>query len=340
MIRISKSDLRILKALPRALNYSEISREAGFSQPYVSNKIKSMKNRFDFVFKVDFWSMSLLPLVVVTEYEPDLLRKTEKHIPYLRTIRLMYRGLKKRLLIELLPPRDRADEVLDTLGVEPLEVYRLRFEVMWRPDKDGLAESRDNRLVVRLERLSEVYRKCREYREAERRIVRPDDIDMVILWKKMDFPFIPLASIGRVLDISQQLISYHFRHHVLSQWMYNGVRVKSFLEPAPLLFIRIDVSAPRYALKLLELAMKLPYTYSAFVTYDMPKSALALLRIPCNDYPSILSQLSKMEGLEDLEVLGLVELEPAVKSDYPFEPGALLKIFTSRSRREIRVIEV
>ncbi len=338
MIRLTKSDFRILRALPRSLNYSEISRKAGFSQPYVSGRIRNMRTKFDFVFRVDFWSMSLQPLLIISEYSETFVARAKKEgFQYVYTVEVAYKSLEKLLLVDILAPRDEADEIVESLGLKVREVLRKRYEVMWRPDKSDLVELVDGKLVVRIDKLSEVYEKCEEYREAERRVVQADKIDMLILWKKMEHPFLPLASIGRKLGISQQLVSYHFRHHVLGQWIYNGVRVKAYEKIAPTFLVKVDVSSSSAALRLLELAMKIPYVQKAFTTYDNPKSVYVFFAAPCDKYKELLSRAAEIGDLTGLSIVALVDTESRIKGKYPWgnaeipPPGFLTK---RRVRRE------
>jgi len=319
MIRLSKSDYRILKALPRSLNYSEISRKAGFSQPYVSGRIKSMRDKFDFVFRVDFWSMSLQPLLVVGEYDEEFLLKARgEGFQYMYSVETAFRSKERLLLVDLLPPRDEADSALESLGLDVKKLYRKRYEVAWRPDKCDLEELVNGSLVVRIDKLAEAYERCEEYREAERRVIYPDHIDLLILWKKMEHPFLPLASIGRKLGISQQLVSYHFRHHVLSQWIYNGVKVKILEERFPTLFVRVCMSSASSALKLLELAMKIPYVQKAFTTYDDPKSVYAFLTVPCDKYLEFLAHAAEIGDIEEIMVEAVVDAKSRIKGKYPW----------------------
>ena len=112
----------------------------------------------------------------------------------------------------------------------------------------------------------------------------PDKIDLMLLAGKETFgPFIRLNEIYRKLgkqaglvNISRQVLSYHYKHHVLPGWLYN-----TFIEylPTSEIPLRLIILKGRDAPALARALMRIEHALEAYIDRY---SALVIAQYPCN----------------------------------------------------------
>ncbi|GEM_PF-5800616 len=301
MIKITKSDFKILKAVPKSLNYSEISRITGFSQPYVSNKIKKLRRKFLFSFRVDLHSLNIIPVTVFIKNKDQV--KSSDFVYKTRAVTL---STGKYLAMDMYVPKNMLEEISQTFSREEVQIIPKRYEVLWRPDTNNLFRYEKGRMLFSFN-LRDKYYGLTGYREGERRSFIADPIDMLIIWSKMQNPFVPLASIARKVGLSQQLVSYHYRHHVIGQWMYNGVIAKYLQNDNLTLLIKILTISSVSALKMLELLQRIPFFLESFVPINDYKSIFTWLAAPHSIIKCLINSFHEIEEIEMVEILGICD---------------------------------
>lgn len=299
MIKITKSDFKILKAIPKSLNYSEISRITGFSQPYVSNKVRKLFGKFSFSFRVDLYSLNIVPLTVFV-----------KNKEYIHALNFIYKtyvvalSKGKYIAMDMYVPKSMLEETIQRFQGEDAQIILKRYEILWRPDTNNLVRHERGKLLFSFN-LREKYYGLTGYKEGERRSFVADPIDILIIWSKMQNPFVPLASIAKKVGLSQQLVSYHYRHHVIGQWMYNGVVARHLQDESLTLFIKISTTGSVPALKMLELFQRIPFFLESFIPCNDRRSIYSWLAAPHEIIKNLISSLHEIEEIETIEILGI-----------------------------------
>ncbi|RLE92223.1 MAG: hypothetical protein DRJ55_04740 [Thermoprotei archaeon] len=299
MIKITKSDFKILKAVPKSLNYSEISRITGFSQPYVSNKIKKLLRKFSFSFRVDLHSLNIIPITIFVKDKEQIKDSNFIYKTYAVTL-----STGKYIAVDMYVPKNMLEDVTQKFQHEEVQIIPKRYEVYWRPDINNLIHHEKGRILFSFN-LREKYYGLTGYREGERRSFVADPIDILIIWSKMQNPFVPLASIAKKVGLSQQLVSYHYRHHVIGQWMYNGVIARYLQDENLTLLVKISTISSVSALKMLELFQRIPFFLESFIPYNNRKSIYSWLVAPHGITKRLINSLHEIEEVDRIEILGI-----------------------------------
>jgi len=112
-----------------------------------------------------------------------------------------------------------------------------------------------------MEKIIEYYRRKPRGRIQEKR-ERIDEIDLKIIKEKHKYAFKKLREISRVVGISHQTLSYHFRKHVRRIWC--GNRIGLFLD-ANIVPFRVYIFEGKDAPALAKALIELPYFHSALI---------------------------------------------------------------------------
>ena len=231
-MRISYREWRVLESIPRALSIRQLARIAGVSVSTAHRIVRKM----DYLrvrFLVKYEETGLLPLLVLLPNRPIF-----KLPPYSRALRTV-RADKTYHVVTALVPFSHLDRYLSELPYKPLVVVK-GYEVEgWRPDA-GLTKYDAGLLRPSTEKL-DLYKLSKPVYPWHR-IGAPDPIDLAILTFKLGDAFITLKKIvekasavdSSFREVSPQLISYHYRRHVLRMWKYNAPRLYWDVRERPL----------------------------------------------------------------------------------------------------------
>lgn len=231
-MRVSYREWRVLESIPRALSIRQLARIAGVSVSTAHRIIRKM-DYLKVRFLVKYEKTGLLPLLVLLPNRPIF-----KLPPYSRTLRTV-RADKTYHVVTALVPFPHLDRYLSELPYKPLVVVK-GYEVEgWRPDA-GLTKYDAGLLRPSTEKL-DLYKLSKPV-YSWHHIEVPDPIDLAILTFKLGDAFMTLKKIvekASVVDssfreVSPQLISYHYRRHVLRMWKYNAPRLCWDMRERPL----------------------------------------------------------------------------------------------------------
>ena len=235
-LSLKPSELKIVRAIPKALTYTDIARRAGFSLPYVTAKVRELMAKLEVVFGVNFEALGLVRTYLLAKCDGKLLDRIRElgRLPYVLEVYRASGCGKENIFAKLLTPDPSA--ALEGAPVKAVKTWTSCAATSWRPDlSPPIVEGRE--AVVDWRAFKSIINSEFEFEE-QRAPARLDEKDLVILREKRKYPFKPLRDIARVLGISQQLASYHYRKHVMPLWTYNEVKVRSN-GPLALLEVRL-----------------------------------------------------------------------------------------------------
>ena len=141
----------------------------------------------------------------------------------------------------------------------------------------------------------------------------PDKIDLMLLAGKEAFgPFIRLNEIYRKLGkqaglagISRQVLSYHYKHHVLPGWLYN-----TFIEylPTSEIPLRLIILKGRDAPALARALMRIEHALEAYIDRY---NALVIAQYPCN----LLRLVYELISYASVSQVNMTIMKPLISRD-------------------------
>jgi len=324
--KITFSEYKIIKAIPRALTLKEIADKTGYSLPYISRKIKQLyfNKAVLFYFKPDFVKMGLKPTIVILPYKRRIIERFEKN-EYIYTLSLSHiaNGIDDYLLVYAVPPAQYVEEYINSLPTKPIEYYTDLHDYYWRPDKTKLTILKKKDLSTDWDRLYNEYEYQKRNIEGitnQREKIKLDNIDLFILAKLRKNLFISISKIGEMLGISQQLASYHFRNHVLRIWDHNVVKilfdVKKILVKMHKFVFRNYVDAYAFA----NTISQSPYSIATFLSEKDPL-VIWSARLPCEEeiyFNRILRQQMSI-FIDEYRFLGFMESDLMLRWTIPLD---------------------
>jgi len=322
--KITLSEYKIIKAIPKALTLKEIADTTGYSLPYVSRKIKQLRfnKAVSFYFKPDFIRMGLKPTIVILPYKRRVIERFSRN-EYIYTLSLSHiaNGIDDYLLAYAVPPAQYVEEYIYSLPVKPIEYYTDLDTYYWRPDKTKLTIFKKKDLSTNWNKLYSEYdnkRKNVDDITNRREKVKLDNIDLFILAKLRKNLFTPISKIGEMLGISQQLASYHFRNHVLKVWDHNVVKVlfdvKKVLIKIHKFIFRNYIDAYAFV----NTISQSPYNVGAFISRNEPQ-VIWFSRLPCEEeiyFNRILRQQMSI-FIDEYRFLGFMESDLMLRWTIP-----------------------
>ena len=324
--KLTLSEYKIIKAIPKALTLKEIADTTGYSLPYVSRKIKQLyfNKAVLFYFKPDFLKMGLVPTIIILPYKRRIIERFRRN-EYIYTLSLSHiaNGIDDYLLIYAAPPAQYVEEYIYSLPAKPIAYYTDLDTYYWRPDKTRLTIFKRKDLSTNWDRLYNEYENRKKNIEDitnKRERVRLDNIDLFILAKLRKNLFTPISKIGEMLGISQQLASYHFRKHVLRTWDHNVVKilfdVKKVLVKIHKFVFRNYVDAYAFA----NTISQSPYNIVVFMSTKEPL-IIWLTRLPCEEelyFNRILRQQMSI-FIDEYKFLGFMESDLMLRWTIPLD---------------------
>lgn len=276
LLKLSPTEWRVVRAYPKSLNLAKVAATSGL--PY-STVVETTKRLWERGVRVSFSPrLSLLgakPILLV--YGGDRLLEPPPYTVY------TFRGIGKGKLhgVFALVPEPYVNEYLAELGREPLVEIVGAELLYWDPNgrltgyEPGLGV-----VVPDRTRVEEVVSMQLEAVPAEEK-KWVDWVDLLILSVKMSNAYAKLSpALSRLRAVhgsppSRQLISYHYRMHVVPLWSGNVVRFKLPGNSCPERIYLFRGKGSRRAARAL---VEAPYFHEAVIGKEV---AAVLAQPPC-----------------------------------------------------------
>uniref|UniRef100_A0A7C3SLC0 Lrp/AsnC family transcriptional regulator n=1 Tax=Thermofilum pendens TaxID=2269 RepID=A0A7C3SLC0_THEPE len=224
-LRLTPTEWKILRAYPSSQNLAKVASSTGLPYSTVVDVTRRLRERgvtVHYVPKLD--RLGVVPLLVVME--GDMPPQTPAYTVY----RCEGIGKRKYTVLHALLPDRLVHDYLSLLPKEPAIEIRGLDVRYWDP-RGRLTRYDAGRGVVVLDEsdFEKVLLSCWEFRTPEeRRWV--DWLDLLILSYKMRNAYAKLSSVMKKSSgfveyaPSRQLLSYHYRMHVVPLWRVNAIR--------------------------------------------------------------------------------------------------------------------
>jgi len=284
---------RCINAAESSLSLLEVARKSGLRTWEVSRIINNIKRQDLGVrlgFEINLEKAGLLEVATISH-------KSLERVPYLRaqrTLRIL--GRKLFLYTGLMPAEDSAvAEWLSTFEESALTVRALEHG-WWRTDAPATVY-RDGWVHGDVEAVK-VTDKSQPGLPVEKKI-ELDDEDVLLLWTKFRWPFTSLREAERESEkylgrrVSHQVLSWHFKNHVLKLWAGNRVRLYADAQQVPYRLLYLEgKDAPAVA----RVLVQLPWFHTAYIDFG---KAVVSGQPPCASMP----HLYRVLGDLDVDVL-------------------------------------
>jgi len=280
----------LLQAIETSLSISEIAIKTNISISKVSrfiNKIKNPSLGIRIGFEAHLEKAGLLYIGTISK------KHLEKAPPYMQAERaLRMLGSRFFLYSGLLPAENSAvEEWLSNFEDSALTVraYEHRW---WRSSASATTYS-DGWVCGDVESVK-VFEKQQPHLPVKEQTL--DDVDVLLLWAKLRWPFASLRDIERESErylgrkVSHQVLSWHFRNHVLKLWAGNRVRLYADSQQVP---YRLHYLEGRDAPAVARALVQLPWFHTAYI--DVEKAIVS-------GQPPCASMLHLYRVLGDLDV--------------------------------------
>ncbi len=275
VLKLNPNEWRVLSAIPRSSTIARISELTGLPYSTVIDVVKRLARmgiEMHFIPRYDV--MSLRPMFLL--FKADKLDKLPLYSA--RVARL--KGRSNYIGVLAIVPERHVDSYIAALPERPVE--RIDGEEV----RHWLPTGRLTRYVSGLglvlpsdERLDEVLAAGRA--PIERREKRwVDWIDLLVIIFKMRYAYTKLSEVARLIEEqlgmaapSRQLMSYHYRTHVMGLWSYNAVSFRLNETVAPR---RLYIFRGRESKVIARALVEMPYFFESYVgeggavTYAQP----------------------------------------------------------------------
>ena len=289
-IKLTKQEWNVIKNLDNVLTIKEIAEKSKVPLTTVSNIIKRFQTgeMGKVGFGINFRKIGLTHYIAL--FDPSLYRDLEK-LPYIQTIKeVSEKSGEKFLIMFALVPEDHVKEFEEILPKEDFSLIAFERRY-WRPSRARLTGYKDSYLVPLVEEFDNVF-KQNTIREIRREVekIELDKYDIFIISHKIENFFVSLRELSRKtnLKVSHQLLSYHYRKHVLKLWEGNIVDLSIGADKIPEWFMILKgEEAEALAKTLIEMpGFKRAYLNEniAVVTANLPYSYKLYLHLLIEKY--------------------------------------------------------
>jgi len=253
---------KIVRAISESLSISEISRKTSIPKATVWRKINEMFSKTRIRFVVSSKALRLKPLVVIFDKEPSQL---PTYTISFRKINIS--GKPAYMVIGLVPEKYVADYLL-LFDIDPLLFIEGEEKTIWKPslsEKYKVLSLINGELLVNYDILKKIKEK-----PSKKEPCKLDIYDLYIIKWKENYAFVSLTDIylhalKEGIKASRQLLSYHYRKHVLPMWIGNAIGLyRPTIEYPFRVFIYECSDAEELAFKL----SLIPYIYTIYYSKD------------------------------------------------------------------------
>jgi len=316
--KFTASEYEIIKAMVTSLSYAEIARKTGFTIPYVSRKVKDMYGKIYYGSWFNFRAIGLTQVFIEADYDQRFVEYlSNEKPPYMLSASRLFNGKRDRLLMYFLLPEVYVNKVYDAVPLNSKEIFLPEFYYRWRPDEAALTRLEGGNIVGDLDSLPDVYQKPLEREEPSPARMLLDQVDAAIISKLMQNPFTSLVDVARILDLRQQVVSYHFLRHVKPLWLYNVVSLDFNPEERPVKVFDIVTASASAAQRLAACLVQTPYFQSALVSARDLNRVIAFASIPGNLELKAHRALRRIPDIEDYKVRAIMETDVQIRWGFP-----------------------
>jgi len=278
---------KVTKTAETSLTVTEISKKSNVNISTVSrilSEIKQGSKGIALRFEIDMEKAGIINVATIS-------KRYVKRLPFLQSFRVIrVLGRKLYLYTALLPGERVISEWLSNFEEKSLTVRGLERK-FWSPSSPLTVYS------------GEFVQGCPEQITVSERDppklpevgVTMDEIDVLLYWGKSRWPFISLREIAKESEkylgrnVSHQLLSWHFRNHLLKLWNKNSVRLYVDLNKIPYRLLYIEGGdAPAVARALVQL----PWFHTAYIDLDR---AIVSGQPPCDSMLPLYKQLNELD---------------------------------------------
>jgi DNA-binding MarR family transcriptional regulator len=286
-------DWNLLRAIETSLSISEIADETKLSISKVSkimNKIKNSSLGIRVGFESYLERAGLLYVATISR------KHLERAPPYMQAERVL-RVLGSRLFLYsgLMPAEDSAIEEWSSNFEDSAFTVRGLERYWWKTSAPATTYN-DGWVCGDVEAIRVLETNQASYPSKELNL---DDVDVLLLWAKFRWPFASLREAERESEkylgrrVSHQVLSWHFRNHVLKLWAGNRVWLYADAQQVPYRLLYLEGrDAPAVARALVQL----PWFHTAYI--DVGKAVVSG-QPPCASMP----HLYRVLGDLDVDVL-------------------------------------
>lgn len=319
---IKESLWKVLKAAETSLSVSEVARKASVDVSTASrllSEIEKGERKVAIRFEIDMKKVGIVNVAVIT-------RKHFETLPFLQSYRVLkLLGRKLHLYVAMLPRWDATEEWVSNFDESAIIVRAVeqRFWSVSSPAttyEEGYVCGDISQLTID-ERSPPTLS-----HDAE---VKLDEIDVLAYWGKARWPFTSFREMAQMCEryigrsVSHQVLSWHFRKHLLKLWIGNRVRLYADVDRTPYRILYLEGrDAPAVARAL----VKLPWFHTAYIDFSR---ALVSGQPPCESFLPLYRQLGEL----DIETLDFA-VEPSTAKWVPIF-NLLLSIVKEQRQEEV-----
>jgi len=288
-VSINEPTWRCVRAAEESLSISELASKSGLDGYEVSKILKQIKNQslgIRLSFEIRLEKAGILNIAVIS-------RRDLEEVPYLQAKRMLrVLGQKLFLYTGMVPLEDSAiEEWLSTFEDSALVVRAL--ERRWWKANAAATVYNEGWVYGNVESVK-VTDKSQPALPAGKE-VKLDDVDVLLLWAKLKWPFTSLREAEKESEkylgrrVSHQVLSYHFRNHVLKLWAGNRVWLYADAQQVPYRLLYLEGrDAPAVARALVQL----PWFHTAYI--DVGRAVVSG-QPPCASMPHLYRVLGDLD---------------------------------------------
>ena len=233
LLELTPREWDIIRNLDNSLTMKEVALKSGIPYTTVSNTLRKLGEKCKVGFNPDYKKIGLIYYVVLFKgFSRQFLS-----LPYVYTVRRAENRKRVFGLLTALVPYKYLNEFKDVLQLEEEYSITTFHRIIWRPSKSRLMSYENGVLKPNFKSFDKVFEENKLVKE-ERfwKGVRVDKYDMFILSYKVKDLFTSLRELSRRTGgrVSHQVLSYHYRTHVLKLWDGNVVRFYVDVERFPI----------------------------------------------------------------------------------------------------------
>jgi len=291
---LSPREWEILSASTYSLSIREIARKTKIPHTTVNRFIERARRYVKIRFVPNFRKLNLVPLILLfSKYN-----KPEKVSVFTTSVRKVF-GYKPYIMVFGLVPAPFLEDYIESIGVEPLITIRGYDFQRWHVTQPGTVYRADeNTFFPNLDVYKDIIRKVDKPKKLSGDTA-PDKIDLAIItWKYFRDAYTPLSETINLsrkydpnfLDISKQVLSYHYRKHVVGRyWLYNS---HTFYFNTTRIPIKVYIFEGSEAHIVANILVTLPYFYFSMIDENQ---AAVLGQIPCSMHETIYRLISQFD---------------------------------------------
>ncbi|MEM2475420.1 MAG: hypothetical protein QW407_05795 [Thermofilaceae archaeon] len=286
-LKCDETTWKVTKAIETSLTVTEVSQKSNVNISTVSrllSEIKQGSKGISVRFEIDMEKAGIISVATIS-------KRYMKRLPFLQSFRVLrVLGRELYLYTALLPGERMINEWLSNFEEKSLTVRGLERR-FWSPSSpltvyDGEFVQGCPEQIVASEqnppKLPEVE-------------VTMDEVDILLYWGKSRWPFTSLREIAKESEkylgrnVSHQLLSWHFKNHLLKLWNKNSVRLYLDLNKIPYRLLYMEGrDAPAVARALVQL----PWFHTAYIDFDR---AIVSGQPPCESMLPLYKQLNELD---------------------------------------------